>query len=213
MTSVDLQPSDLDRIVVAQGPGSYTGLRVAVATAKTLAYTLNIELVGCQVCMHLLRQLILMAWLFLSWMPVVIMFIFGFYKNGQSVKADQHMSFTAVLEAVKAEAKVMFVGEVDNFRDQIEEALPQAVILPVLPSAYAIGKYGQSLERLMLTVLYQIISNVWKQRKTGLKRIKKIQLQIMSNVSNMKDLSEKVTAVYAILSDVYEVSPWTKSKF
>ena len=31
------QPSDLERIVVAQGPGSYTGLRVAVATAKTLA--------------------------------------------------------------------------------------------------------------------------------------------------------------------------------
>ena len=29
------QPSDLERIVVAQGPGSYTGLRVAVATAKT----------------------------------------------------------------------------------------------------------------------------------------------------------------------------------
>ena len=34
----------------------------------------------------------------------------------------------------------------------------------------------------------------------------------MSNVSNMKDLSEKVTAVYAILSDVYEVSPWTKKQ-
>ena len=40
------QPSDLERIVVAQGPGSYTGLRVAVATAKTLAYALDIDLVG-----------------------------------------------------------------------------------------------------------------------------------------------------------------------
>ena len=46
MNSVDLKPADLDRIVVAQGPGSYTGLRVAVATAKTLAYALGIELVG-----------------------------------------------------------------------------------------------------------------------------------------------------------------------
>ena len=36
------QPSDLERIVVAQGPGSYTGLRVAVATAKTLAYALDV---------------------------------------------------------------------------------------------------------------------------------------------------------------------------
>ena len=46
MNSLDMKPKDLDRIVVAQGPGSYTGLRIAVATAKTLAHTLKIELVG-----------------------------------------------------------------------------------------------------------------------------------------------------------------------
>ncbi|MCO4636202.1 protein acetyltransferase [Streptococcus infantarius subsp. infantarius] len=34
----------------------------------------------------------------------------------------------------------------------------------------------------------------------------------MSNVSNMKDLSEKVTAVYEILSDVYPVSPWSEKQ-
>lgn len=146
MRSVDLQPSDLDRIVVAQGPGSYTGLRVAVATAKTLAYTLNIELVGVS-SLYALAAAADFDGLVVPIMDARRNNVYaGFYKNGQSVKADQHMSFTAVLEAVKAETKVMFVGEVDNFRDQIEEALPQAVILPVLPSAYAIGKYGQSLE-------------------------------------------------------------------
>ena len=41
IAQVGWTPKDLDRIVVAQGPGSYTGLRVAVATAKTLAYTLS----------------------------------------------------------------------------------------------------------------------------------------------------------------------------
>ena len=146
MTSVDLQPSDLDRIVVAQGPGSYTGLRVAVATAKTLAYTLNIELVGVS-SLYALAAAADFDGLVVPIMDARRNNVYaGFYKNGQSVKADQHMSFTAVLEAVKAESKVIFVGEVDNFSDQIEEALPQAVISPVLPSAYAIGKYGQSLE-------------------------------------------------------------------
>ena len=46
MQQIDLTPKDLDRIVVAEGPCSYTGLRIAVATAKTLAHTLGIELVG-----------------------------------------------------------------------------------------------------------------------------------------------------------------------
>ena len=43
---VGLKMHDFKRIVVADGPGSYTGLRIATTTAKTLAYTLNIDLVA-----------------------------------------------------------------------------------------------------------------------------------------------------------------------
>ena len=55
MTSIDWKPTDLDRIVVAEGPGSYTGLRIAVATAKTLAQTLKIDLVGVSSLLALVR--------------------------------------------------------------------------------------------------------------------------------------------------------------
>ncbi|OCA88705.1 tRNA N6-adenosine(37)-N6-threonylcarbamoyltransferase complex dimerization subunit TsaB [Bacillus sp. FJAT-27225] len=41
-----LKPADLDRIVVAEGPGSYTGVRIGVTVAKTMAWSLNIPLVG-----------------------------------------------------------------------------------------------------------------------------------------------------------------------
>lgn len=41
-----MKPKELDRIAVAQGPGSYTGVRMAVTTAKTLAWSLNIPLVS-----------------------------------------------------------------------------------------------------------------------------------------------------------------------
>ncbi|MCM3603357.1 tRNA (adenosine(37)-N6)-threonylcarbamoyltransferase complex dimerization subunit type 1 TsaB [Robertmurraya korlensis] len=42
----DIKPADLEKIVVAEGPGSYTGVRIGVTIAKTLAWTLQIPLVG-----------------------------------------------------------------------------------------------------------------------------------------------------------------------
>ncbi|KUP04318.1 hypothetical protein Q73_15670 [Bacillus coahuilensis m2-6] len=41
-----VSPKELDKIVVAIGPGSYTGVRIGVTLAKTLAWSLNIPVVG-----------------------------------------------------------------------------------------------------------------------------------------------------------------------
>ncbi|WP_085520868.1 tRNA (adenosine(37)-N6)-threonylcarbamoyltransferase complex dimerization subunit type 1 TsaB [Tuberibacillus sp. Marseille-P3662] len=46
MDDVGVSSLDLDRIAVAQGPGSYTGVRIGVSIAKSLAWSLNIDLVG-----------------------------------------------------------------------------------------------------------------------------------------------------------------------
>lgn len=42
----DIVPQDLDKIIVATGPGSYTGVRIGVSIAKTLAWSLNIPIIG-----------------------------------------------------------------------------------------------------------------------------------------------------------------------
>ncbi|WP_287408806.1 tRNA (adenosine(37)-N6)-threonylcarbamoyltransferase complex dimerization subunit type 1 TsaB [Oceanithermus sp.] len=46
LAGVGLEPGRLELIVVGEGPGSYTGIRVAVATAMGLARGLGVPVVG-----------------------------------------------------------------------------------------------------------------------------------------------------------------------
>lgn len=45
LQEIDIQPNDLKAIGVTGGPGSYTGIRVGLASAKGLSFALNIPLI------------------------------------------------------------------------------------------------------------------------------------------------------------------------
>jgi len=46
MEKIGITPKEVDAIAVSEGPGSYTGVRIGVTIAKTLAWTLKVPLVG-----------------------------------------------------------------------------------------------------------------------------------------------------------------------
>lgn len=134
MESLDWTPKDLDRIVVAEGPGSYTGLRIAVATAKTLAHTLNIELVGMSSLLALVPYQ--QEGLFVPLIDARRNNVYaGFYENAKPVMPEAHLSFERVIELIKGASQVTFVGEVGPFVEQIQEHLPRTNFKETLPNA------------------------------------------------------------------------------
>ncbi|MGV3602802.1 MAG: tRNA (adenosine(37)-N6)-threonylcarbamoyltransferase complex dimerization subunit type 1 TsaB [Dyadobacter fermentans] len=57
ITHAGFELSDIDAIVVAKGPGSYTGLRVGVSTAKGLCYALDKPLIAINTLQAMALQL------------------------------------------------------------------------------------------------------------------------------------------------------------
>jgi tRNA threonylcarbamoyladenosine biosynthesis protein TsaB len=53
LAMLDLKPADIHLLSVANGPGSFTGLRIGVVTMKAFAYALNIPLVEVPTLMAL----------------------------------------------------------------------------------------------------------------------------------------------------------------
>lgn len=159
MTCLDLTPKDLDRIVVAEGPGSYTGLRIAVATAKTLAHTLNIELVGMSSLLALVPSQ--QEGLVVPLMDARRNNVYaGFYENENPVLPEAHLSFAEVLEQVKDAEQVTFVGEVGVFAEQIQERLPQANYQETLPNAANLALWAWDKE---VDSLHDFVPNYLKR--------------------------------------------------
>jgi tRNA threonylcarbamoyladenosine biosynthesis protein TsaB len=48
LSGAGLRAGDLDAVAVSKGPGSYTGLRIGVSTAKGIAYAASLPLIGIE---------------------------------------------------------------------------------------------------------------------------------------------------------------------
>lgn len=67
MREVNMAPTDLDKIVAAKGPGSYTGVRIGLMTAKSMAWSLDIPITG-------VSSLEVLAWQGRFIIPIYVLF-------------------------------------------------------------------------------------------------------------------------------------------
>lgn len=148
-----LKPEEIDRVVVAQGPGSYTGLRIGVTTAKTLAYSLNKELVGVSSLAVLAKGVQADAKTLL--VPVFDarrdnVFAGGYmWDDGQlkNVLPDQHISFSKLCKQIMGK-EVCFIGaDVAKFAGQLKELMAGqdyriAPAESAVPRAFNLGTLG-----------------------------------------------------------------------
>ncbi|WP_461214379.1 tRNA (adenosine(37)-N6)-threonylcarbamoyltransferase complex dimerization subunit type 1 TsaB [Lacticaseibacillus sp. GG6-2] len=152
-----LKPEALDRIVVADGPGSYTGIRIAVTTGKTLAYTLNKELVGISSLATLAAGVSGTQALIVPLMDARRKNVFaGGYQwvDGQLINViqDAHISLAQLLEEVRVlRQPAVFVGtDVSKFEDEIKATLgAQAQLadpLTAYPRASRLALLGRQAE-------------------------------------------------------------------
>ena len=86
-----LQFSDLSAIAVSQGPGSYTGLRIGVSSAKGFCYALNIPMIAIDTLQLLAKQIHIEEGIIISMIDARRMEVFSaFYdKNHNQIRATQ----------------------------------------------------------------------------------------------------------------------------
>ncbi len=140
-----LKPADLALICAVTGPGSFTGLRIGVATAKGLSYALKLPAVG-------VTTLEAYGWQFGFWPNFVIPLVdarrgrvyWQAFRRGKPATEPVQAPLADVYAWCREQGKpCLFVGDgALNYQEQIRHNIPEAVFAPAAlallrPSAVA----------------------------------------------------------------------------
>ncbi|RUA07708.1 MAG: tRNA (adenosine(37)-N6)-threonylcarbamoyltransferase complex dimerization subunit type 1 TsaB [Fusobacteria bacterium] len=128
-----ITPSDIDRIGVSIGPGSFTGIRVGVGTAKGLAYSLGCDLVGVNeldILAHTVSQTSNKIISLIDARKGRCYYSIYEYKNNKIKRISEYgaMELEIILENYKNE-KIIFTGDGSiNYKEKINEIMGENAI-------------------------------------------------------------------------------------
>lgn len=133
LARIDVRPNDLDAIAVSEGPGSYTGVRIGVTLAKTLAWTLQKPLVGVSSLKTLAANAALYNGLICPIFDARRGNVYTAVYQGGTLEAlveDHHAHIDDLLVRLKAlEQPILFVGtDVDIFWENIVQILGEHAV-------------------------------------------------------------------------------------
>lgn len=132
-----LKYSDLNAIAVSKGPGSYTGLRIGVSTAKGLCFSLDLPLIAIETLEVLAYQIVIEEGFIVPMIDARRMEAYtkvfkANYEEARVIEAEilNETSFSTYL----GQGKVVFVGNktektqevIQNNNAQFIEAFPSA---------------------------------------------------------------------------------------
>ena len=135
----DLEISDIDLVASANGPGSFTGLRIGVSAVKGLAHAKNIPVVGVSILKAMAYNLPFCEYVISPIMDARRNQVYNAvyeWRNGElfEIQAPRALSVDELIdELIKLDKKVVFLGDgVDVQKAYIKEKMAdKAVFAPV----------------------------------------------------------------------------------
>ena len=134
-----LRAADLDAVAVSEGPGSYTGLRVGVSTAKGICFGAGVPLIGVDTLQILACQAEMPADRIVAMLDARRMEVYAstFDAEGRKLSATAAVILDSDSYRTELDAgRVLFIGTgVEKFQAVCQH--PQAIFHPCYPLATA----------------------------------------------------------------------------